>query len=141
MPYKTKVVGVNKETAESPIQGMRKVFTELDEVKSGEMVMGSIGLIKKEEPKSEEILTPDDEEKKKVLNGFLAKTIIPIVNSPKKPSPEVDKQILQNKLDRMTLEELLRFIPKKLNFMKVEPETLSAEFKIEINKRYKNLSP
>jgi len=126
---------------ESPNKTIGAMARSLKDLSKG----STFGVIGETEQKSEPIVektyTPQEIAEKEKITALLLSVVEPPELSRKKPNREHDKISFQTKLKYMALEELRRFVPEGMDIYKVNPATLAEEVKVEIQKKYKDLSP
>jgi hypothetical protein len=133
MPFK--VMEVESDT-ENPAVTERNVKAEVKTLTPGQAVTGFIGTAREEPISEPEQLSKEERKRKQSLKQFLAKYITPPELSQNRPNPQRDRVAFMQKLDKQTLGELRRF------WNKTEiPDELDEDAIIELNDKWRNLSP
>lgn len=140
MPYKVVKQEPKDEASESPTKGFAQVKQELKNYTGGDPVMGVIGEVKPEPEIVEEDLSSEDEERRLAYISLLQGVLLPHKLG-KLTSIDENRERLFSKLDRLTLDELKKFVPSKVKVGKVDTQSIPTNIRAEINMRYRNISP
>ncbi len=138
MPYK--VTRKQGNTSESQASGLGKVKRELGGSTHGEVVSGKIGEVEQEPIIEVESLTEQAEKQRGAYVSLLQGVLIPH-RLGKLTTKEENQERLFSKLDRLSLAELMRFVPSKVKVGEVDLQSIPTNVRAEINMRYKEISP
>ncbi|KKL65026.1 hypothetical protein LCGC14_2159100 [marine sediment metagenome] len=138
MPYK--VTREQGETSESQATGIARARRDLGGSTHGEVVSGKIGEVGQEPIIEVESLTKEAEEQRNACVSVLQAVLIPH-RLGKLTTREENQERLFSKLDRLTLAELMRFIPSRVKVGEVDLQSIPTNIRAEINMRYKEISP
>ena len=138
MPYKVK--REQGETSESQAVGLAKAKRELGGSTYGEVVSGTIGEVEQEPIVEVETLTEQAESQRNAYVSLLQEVLIPH-RLGKLTTKEENQERLFSKLDRLSLAELMRFVPSKVKVGEIDLQSIPTNVRAEINMRYKEISP
>lgn len=136
MPYKTVIEESGKESIGT---GMGEVRKELKH-HTGGLVKGFIGKPPVDKEYHPENLTDQAMELKAAYVALLQEVIIP-PRLFRTATPQENREAVFLKMDRLTLEELKRFIPKEVKVSEVNPQEVDGTTRAEINRRWRDISP
>ena len=130
---------------QSSVEAMREVVAKPME---GGSVFGIIGVEKKPEVMTQVGPTEDEKARKVVIQTLLIRNITPM-RLGSKYTAEDCRQSLIRKMDKSTLDSLVRFLPERLNALSTEAilaivegtESITDEERVYIQDTYKELSP
>ncbi len=140
MPYKTEIEEPEGKTSESQAKGLAKAKRDIGGSTSGEVVLGTIGEVKQEPVVGVETLTEQAEKQRQAYISLLQGVLIPHKLG-KLTTKEENQERLFSKLDRLTLAELMRFVPSSVKVGEIDAQSIPANMKAEINMKYKDISP
>jgi len=142
MPYEAKTIS-KPQNQEPASRGLGQAMREVKQMVPGESKLASVGgekeILKQEEQL--EVLSESETKDKAAIVALLLALVEPPLLSKKHPSPIADKVSFMEKVKGMTLPELRRFVPAGIEPQTIDASKASEDFKLEMQKKYKNLSP
>ncbi len=87
-----------------------------------------------------ETLTEQAESQRNAYVSLLQEVLIPH-RLGKLTTKEENQERLFSKLDRLSLAELMRFVPSKVKVGEIDLQSIPTNVRAEINMRYKEISP
>ena len=141
MPFETSTISQAK-SHEPRSRALGKAMRELKKMVPGESKLAIIGqeLPKAEEPQTE-ALSNDELAEKGAIANLLLELVEPPMLSKKIPNLVADRLSFTAKVKAMTLLDLKRFIPDRLDARTIDVAKVSEEFKGQLQRKYKDLSP
>lgn len=140
MPFETKIISDRKE--HEPInRSLGKAMRELKQMVPGQATLATVEPVAEQDEPAIVLVTAEELKEKAAIINLLLTLIDPPVLSRKRPNPVTDKLSFAAKVKGMSLNELRRFMSEGINPLAIDPDKASEEFKEELTRKYKDLSP
>lgn len=143
MPFKAETI--SKGDQHQPInRGLGQAMRQVKQMVPGQSVIastdGSADPVETIMPV--EVLTEEQIKQKAAIVSLLLKAVDPPMLSRRHPNPIADKISFMEKVKGMSLVELMRFVPAGMNVMELDlREKITEDVRLEMTKKYKDLSP